>query len=190
MRLNPDGSWGYAVPPFYDDSTHAHATGGLSASNGDTPAKDCSLAIDAQNNLYLAWTEESFIDGPRDIQAYRSTGPQTWERVGAPLSAFDAFTYAAQPRIQTTPSGKIFITWVEFDGNADPIHQNLFASHWDNQTWKTLTNQNGINDGQKSSTCPMLAIDSHERPVVTWQESRSIGDDFAGEYVYVRRHNN
>ncbi len=190
MRLHPDGSWGYAVPPFYDDSTHDHATGGLSASNGDTPAKDCSLTIDAQNNLYLAWSEERYTDGAPDIHVYRSSGPQAWERIGIALSTFEGVTYAGQPRIQATPSGKLFVTWHEFDWTAETGITRLFASYWDNQSWNTLTTRSGINEGQKNSVRPMLAIDSFGRPVVTWYESHDNGDDFAGDYVYVRRYNN
>ncbi|QRO00992.1 Ig-like domain-containing protein [Archangium violaceum] len=190
MRFQPNGSWAYAVPPFYGNDTTGYVSGGLSASSGDTPAKDCSLSIDAQNNLYLAWSEETLINGPQDIQVYRSTGPQSWERIGSPLSAFDGFSFAIQPRIQVTPSGKLFVTWIEFDGTIESTHQNLFASHWDNQTWNTLTTQDGINEGQNINIHPMLAIDFSGRPVIAWHNGHVIGGDFAGDYLYVRRYNN
>ncbi|WP_257458116.1 Ig-like domain-containing protein [Archangium lipolyticum] len=189
MRLPKGGSWVYAVPPFHGDDTTGYVSGGLSASTGATFAKDCSLSIDAQNNLYLAWSEESNTGSP-DVHVYRSSGPQTWERVGSALSSFGGITYAGQPRIQSTSAGKLFLTWHEFDGTAETGYTHLFASYWDNQSWKTLTTRNGINEGQKSSVRPMLAIDSSGRPVVAWYESRNIGDDFAGDYVYVRRYNN
>ncbi|HYO66344.1 MAG TPA: Ig-like domain-containing protein, partial [Archangium sp.] len=45
MRLQSDGSWAYAVPPFHGDDINGHVSGGLSASTGATPASDCSLTI-------------------------------------------------------------------------------------------------------------------------------------------------
>ncbi|WP_075207313.1 Ig-like domain-containing protein [Archangium violaceum] len=189
MRLQSNGSWASAVPPFYGDDTNGYVSGGLSASTGATYARDCSLAIDAQNNLYLAWTEESYIDGPRDIQIFRSTGPQSWERVGDPMSAYGGYTYAGQARLQATPSGNLFITWKEFDGMAETGYYHLFASYWDSTTWNSLTTGDGINQGQKNSQSPMLAIDSARRPVVAWHESRDAVENSMGDHVYVRRYN-
>ena len=189
MRLQPDGSWTYAVPPFYGDDTNGYIYGGLSVSSGTTPASDCSLTIDAQNNLYLAWTEVSYNDGPNDIQVFRSTGPQSWERIGSPLSAFAGFTYATQARLLATPSGKLFVTWAESNINAETGYRHLFASYWNNDSWISLTTADGINQGQHNSLWPMLAIDSAERAVVSWYESRDAADDSIGEYLYVRRYN-
>jgi Bacterial Ig-like domain/Bacterial Ig domain len=190
MRHQQDGYWDYAVPPFSGDAAHEFVYGGLSASNDYTPANDCSLTIDAQDNLYLTWTEQPYVDGPYNVQVYRSTGPQSWERVGSALSAYGALTDAHQARVQATSSGKLFVTWMEFDGNTESGYEHLFSSYWDNQSWKSLTTSEGINQGQKSSLCPVLAIDSSERPVIAWYESRNVGPDFAGDYVYVRRYNN
>ncbi len=191
MRLKPGGYWEYAVPPFYGDDVNGYyVSGGLSVSGESTSAFDCSLAIDAQNNLYLAWTEETYVDGARDIQVFRSTGPQSWERMGSELSAYRGFTYAGQARIQATPAGKLFVTWNEFDGNIETGYLHLFASYWDDQSWNSLTTTNGINHEQKSSLQPMLAVDSSGRPVVAWYESHRAGYEFAGDHVYVRRLNN
>ena len=192
MRLKADGYWEYAVPPFYDDDVNGYyVSGGLSASpGGNTWAFDCSLTIDAQNNLYLAWTEESYLDGARDVQVFRSTGPQSWERMGSALSTYSGFTYAGQARIQATLAGKLFVTWNESDGDAETGYIHLFASYWDNQSWQSLTVTNGINQGQKSSLRPALAVDSSGRPVVAWYESHNAGHEFAGDDVHVRRFNN
>jgi len=189
MRLQPDIYWAYAVPPFYGDDANGYVSGGLSASTGATPARDCSLTIDAQNNLYLAWTEESYIDGPRDIHVFRSTGPQSWERIGSPLSTYGGFTYAGQAQLQATPSGKLFVTWREFDGIAEAGYIHLFTSYWDNSSWNSLTTSDGINQDSMSSLRPMLAIDSSGRPVIAWYESRSGAEDSTGDYIYVRRYN-
>jgi hypothetical protein len=187
MRLKPDGYWEYAVPPFYGDDVNGYVSGGLSAFGGNTPATDCSLSIDAQNNLYLAWMEASYSDRAGDLQVFRSTGPQSWEQVGGALSAYGAGTSAEQARVQVTPAGKLFVTWNEFDGYAEGYY-HLFASHWDNQSWNSLTTMNGINQGPKSGLRPVLAVDSSGRPVVAWYEG--YGYDLAGDYVYVRRYNN
>ena len=128
--------------------------------------------------------------GQEDIQVFHSVGPQTWERIGSPLSAFGDLTPARQARIQATASGKVFVTWHEFDGNTDTGYVHLFTSYWDNQAWSSLTTSAGINQGQQNCIRPMLSIDSFGRPVVAWFESRGGGDDFAGDYVYVRRYNN
>jgi hypothetical protein len=193
MRSRQDGNWDYAVPPFSGDRINGYVSGGLSASNGYTPARDCSLSIDHKDNLYISWAESSYYDdGPHDIQIYRSVGPQSWERVGSPLSAFDGNTYARQARIKITPSGKIFVTWHEWDGNAETGYTQLFSQYWDGQSWKSLTERNGIsqNPSQKSSQHSMLAIDSSERPVVSWYESQNYDDGSPGDHVYVRRYNN
>ncbi|HYO73749.1 MAG TPA: hypothetical protein VEU33_47560, partial [Archangium sp.] len=114
---------------------------------------------------------------------------QSWMRVGMPLSAYNAFTFAGQPRIQATASGKLFIAWREFDGNAETGRQHLFASHWSNDTWNILTTPDGINQGLMNSLRPMLAIDSSERAVVAWYESHAGVNDSLGDYLYVRRYN-
>jgi hypothetical protein len=191
MRSRQDGYWDYAVPSFSGDPTNGYVSGGLSVSNGYTPAFDCSLTIDSQDNLYLTWTESSYYDGPHDIQVYRSVGPQSWARVGNALSAFDGNTYASQARVKTTPSGKVFVTWHEWDGNAKSYKQ-LFSSYWDNQSWKSLTALDGINQNQsqKMSQHSVLAIDSSERPIVIWYESQNFDAGSPGDYVYVRRYNN
>ncbi len=189
MRMQPTGSWDYAVPPFQGDDTSGDVHGGLSATTGATLAQDCSLTIDSQNNLYLAWTEESYFDGPKDIHVFRSIGAQSWERVGSPLSTYGARTHAGQARLKSTPSGKLFVAWKEFDGDTETGYSHLFASYWNNNSWNSLTTSVGINQGQGNSLRPMLAIDSAERPVAAWYESRNLFDDANGDYVYVRRHN-
>ncbi|WP_375772508.1 Ig-like domain-containing protein [Archangium gephyra] len=190
MRLQPDNSWDYAVPPAHSyDDPGGYVSGGLSASTGATSARDCSLTVDAQNNLYLAWAEESYFDGPRDIQIFRSTGAQSWERVGIPLSAYGGRSYAGQARLQATPAGKLFVTWKEFDGNLETGREHLFASRWNNNSWSSLVASDGINQGMQNSLRPMLVIDSAERPIVAWHESREATDNAAGDYVYVRRYN-
>ncbi|HEX5749764.1 MAG TPA: Ig-like domain-containing protein [Archangium sp.] len=190
MRMQSDGSWAFAVPPFYGDDTNGYVSGGLSVSTGATPASDCSLTIDAQNNLYLAWAEESYFDGPRDIQIFRSTGPQSWDRVGSPLSAYSGYTYAAQTRLRATPSGKLFVTWTEFDGIAETGYMHLFTSYWDSKSWNSLTGKDGMNQSQKSSAQPALILDSTGRPVLVWPEGRNAaGSGGLGEYAYVQRYN-
>ncbi|MFE8600264.1 Ig-like domain-containing protein [Archangium violaceum] len=189
MRLQPDDSWAYAVPPFYGDDTNGYVYGGLSVSSGATPARDCSLAIDAQDNLYLAWSEVSHTDGPNDIQVFRSSGPQSWERIGSPLNAYGGYTNARQARLQVTALGKIFVTWAESDTNTEIGYRHLFASYWSNDSWISLTTPDGINQGQNNSLRPMLAIDSSERLMVSWYESRNSVDDAMGDYLYVRRYN-
>jgi hypothetical protein len=189
MRLLSDNSWTYAVKPFYSDDTNGYSSGGLSASTGSTSARDCSLTIDAQNNLYLAWTEASYSDNSTDIQIFRSTAPQSWERIGSPLSAFGGSSNAGQARLQATASGKLFVTWAESEINTETGYRHLFASYWNNDSWNSLTIPDGINQGQNNSLRPMLAIDSAERPVVSWYESRDSVDDSIGDYIYVRRYN-
>lgn len=190
MRLQPDNSWDYAVPPARSyDEPGGYASGGLSASTGTTSARDCSLTIDAQNNLYLAWAEESYTDGLKDIHIFRSTGPQSWERIGSPLSAYGGNTYAGQARLQATTAGKLFVAWTEFDGNSETGYVHLFSSYWNNNSWNSLTSPDGINQGPKSSLRPMLAIDSAGRPVIAWHESRDAVNEATGDYVYVRRYN-
>jgi hypothetical protein len=189
MRLQPDGSWAYAVPPFYGNDTDGYVSGGLSASTEATSARDCSLTIDAHNNLYLAWTEESYLDGPRDIQIVRSTGPQSWERVGSPLSAYGGYTYAGEARLRATPTGKLFVTWTEFDGIAETGYVHLFASYWDTKSWNSLTVKDGMNQSRKSSAQPALVLDSIGRPVLGWHEGRNAAGSGGGEYAYVQRFN-
>ncbi|WNG56490.1 hypothetical protein F0U59_18320 [Archangium gephyra] len=189
MRLQSTGSWDYAVPPFYGDETNGYVSGGLSASTGTTSARDCSLSIDAQNILYLAWTEVSHPDGVTDIQVFRSVAPQSWERIGSPLSTFDGFTHAGQARLQATSSGKLFVTWAESDINIETGYRHLFASYWSNDSWTSLTTPDGINKDQDNSLRPMIAIDSAERPIVSWYESRDSVNDSSGDHLYVRRYN-
>ncbi len=188
MRLKPDGYWEYAVPPFSGDDVNGYVSGGLSAFGEETTAADCSLAIDAQNNLYLAWAEAPDNRSLRDIQVFRSTGPQSWERMGGALSAFGIGTSAEQARIQVTPDGKLFVAWREFDGNVETGYEHLFVSHWDKQSWNSLTTRTGITQGPASTLRPALAVDSSGRPVVAWYES--YGENIPGDSVYVRRYNN
>jgi hypothetical protein len=189
MKYSTNNKWDYAVPPFRGDETNGYISGGLSATpGGDTGAKDCSLSIGANNALYLAWSEESYSEGPGDIQVFRSTSEQSWERMGPALSAYGARTQASLPNAKTSTAGKTFISWQEFSWDNDGSTQS-FVSTWEQNAWTSLSNAHGINQGQKSSNQSTLAIDQFERPIIAWFESRGAGDDFTGGYIYTRRRN-
>ncbi|WP_076606354.1 Ig-like domain-containing protein [Cystobacter fuscus] len=186
---NTRDKWEYAVPPFEGNETTGYISGGLSATpGGETWAKDCSLSIGLNNTLFLAWAEESYIDGPGDIQVFRSVGEQSWERMGPALSAYDARTQASLPNIKTSPTDKTFTSWQEFSWDNDGSRQS-FISAWEHNTWNSLSNANGINAGQKSSIRSTVSIDQSERPIIAWFEGRGAGDYLSGEYLYIRRYN-
>ncbi|OJH38270.1 Ig-like domain-containing protein [Cystobacter ferrugineus] len=189
MQYNStNNKWEYAVPPFQGNDTTGYISGGLSATPGDTWAKDCSLSIGSNNTLYLAWSEESAPDGPRDIQVFHSIGKQSWERRGQAQSAYGAYTYASRPDIKISLKGRAFISWQEFSWSNDGSTQS-FVSTWEEDAWTSLSDTNGINYGQKNSTRSELAVDQFERPTIAWFESMSVGDDFTGDFIYIRRRN-
>ncbi|WP_395835920.1 Ig-like domain-containing protein [Cystobacter fuscus] len=186
---NASNKWEYAVPPFRGDDTNGYISGGLSATpGGETLAKDCSLAIGLNNNLYLAWSEESAPDGARDIQVFHSTGEQSWEKMGAALSAYNAYTTTSFPDTKVSPTGRVFVGWQEFSWDNDGSRQS-FVSTWEGNSWTSLSSANGINYGQKSSIRSTLAVDQSERPVIAWLDSGNVGDNFTGNYIYIRRRN-
>jgi hypothetical protein len=190
MRLLLNGDWGYAVPPFMNDDINGYVSGGLSGSTGRASANDCSLAIDAENNTYLSWTEESYNDGPFDTQVFRSVGPQSWQRVGNPLSAHSAYTSTGKSKIKSTAQGRIFVAWQEFsfDSNGDP-GIDLFASTWNKTAWTNLSPKNGINQRPPNSLHIQMSVDTSERIIVAWTQSDNGVEELKGDRIQVRRHN-
>jgi len=185
---NKDGTWHYAVPPFQDGSS-SYNSGGLSSSTDSPAAKNCSLTIDSQDNLYLAWEEASYYDGPSDIQIFRSTGPQSWIRTGNSLSSFTGHaTFARLADIHATGTGKIFTTWREFSWYKDGF-EHLLSSTWNGSNWLSLTDTNGINKDQSAILTSKIKTNSTEQPVIIWLEDNSGADPYSGRRLYVRKHN-
>ncbi|WP_157775668.1 Ig-like domain-containing protein [Melittangium boletus] len=183
-----NGTWHYAVPPFQDSST-PNNSGGLSSSTDFPAAKNCSLTIDLQNNLHLAWEETSQHDAPSDIHVFRSSGAQTWTRTGHPLSSFSGLaTFARFPSIHATESGRIFTTWREFSWYKDGF-EHLLSSSWDGSNWTSLTATDGLNKTQDTVLISRIKTNSHEQPIVIWLEDNSSRDPYSGRRLYVRKHN-
>lgn len=191
MRLLSNENWDYAVPPFSGNDASGYISGGLTTiSSGERWVKTCSLTIDAQDNLYLAWEEESYTNGPVDTQVFRSTGAKSWERLGSPLSAYGSYsTSTSISKIRSTKTGKIFISWQEFDGNTETGYDHLFSSFWDGSTWINITSDIFRQQcGQSLEYSFAFAVDAANRIVTTCQDSTNLSP-YPGINIHTERYN-
>ena len=175
-----NGKWTHTTQQPQEESS-GHYAGGLKATPESSWPRDCSLSIDTENTLHLAWTEESYLNGPHDTQAFQSTSPQVWKRTGSPLSAKDGHTAASNVKIATTNSRNRSIIWEEFSWDNNGITQ-LYFSTWNNDSWSPTANINNKSQQHKNTNQSTLAMDKLGRATIAWTEG-------SGELMHVIRHN-
>jgi hypothetical protein len=151
--------------------------GALSAVTGATNALEPSLALDGTGNPIVAWHESNGND--TNIYTYRYSG--TWQNVGGALSASSIDgSNALSPSLDLDSSFNPVIAWKESSGIGTP--DDVYVSRLVAGTWQSVGGALSAVTGLTNVGNPSLALDSLNKPVVTWDETAG-----ASNNIYVRR---
>ncbi len=153
----------------------------LQVTSATSSQREPTVAIDSNDNVYLAWTDER--NGNQDVyaQSFTSTGTARW---AADLMVNDLASSSNQynPSIAINASNIIYIAWTdERNGNQDIYAQKLTASG--SRQWTADVRVN-VNLGNSSQSIPDLTINPVTGlPYATWQDDR-VGnfDIYAAEF--------
>ena len=151
----------------------------LSANPGATGAWNPSLAIGADNELVIAWSEEdaTVATFPEYVHVHSWDG-QSWLPLGGALSAVPgSFAGVSRPTLQTGPDGAPVVAWNEWDGQKTQIH----VQSWDGSSWQPIgTPQSPADPDTYLRDALSLALDENGFPTVaSYAEDGSMpGIDF------------
>ncbi len=115
-----------------------------------------SLAIDPEDAVHLAWTEQA---GP-DLQIFHAVwADEAW----SPRTQVSATPgYSGYPSIAVDGQDRLHVVWYGFDGSTYQVYYRARAS---NGTWeRTETVSTGLQDANN----PALALGPDDRPHVAW----------------------
>ena len=154
--------------------------GGISNSNGD--ALTPSIAVDADGNPMVAWTDSNYCeyyDCDREIYLKRYNG-SSWEEFssgsasngGISNNTSDSF----RPSLAADSDGNPIVAWENYSSGT----YQIFAKRWDenNRIWVEMDGSatgGGISDGNDYSKWPSLAIHPDGSPVAAWQYGSPYG---------------
>jgi serine/threonine protein kinase len=159
--------------------------GGISQSPGDS--RDPSLALDAEDRPWVAWSEE--VNGKNEIYLRRWDGTN-WVEVGGSGSKgglSGSLNYSRQPVLALDPAGLPVVCWYCLPNPVPPGggRHEIYLKRWDGERWAELGKSatgGGISSTPGESYSPCLALDRSGNPTVAWY------DDSAGNYeIYLRR---
>lgn len=141
------------------------ASGG-GISNDTSRSIFSAIAIDRNDNIYVAWTNQE--SGNDRIYIKYWNGEQWGElgegsATGIGISEIDG---ASAPDLAITSDGIVFVVWGHrFEG---PI----YAKQWDGLVWNDVGNnsssQLGISGLEGESAWPIITLDQADRPYVAW----------------------
>ena len=157
------------------------ASGG-GVSNDTRFSGNSSLAIGSDNLPVVAWT--AYGDGPGDIHLRRWNG-STWVEMGGSASGGGISNSSGEsqfPSLAVGSDGAPVVAWS--DSNGGNLSE-IYLRRWNGSSWVGLggsTSGGGISNTGGYSWRPSLAMDSANRPMVTWHDL-SIGNS----EVYFRR---
>ncbi len=157
------------------------ASGGGVSNDGRFSAHS-SLTIGSDNLPVVAWT--AYGDGPGDIYLRRWNG-SAWVEMGGSASGGGISNSSGEsqfPSLAIGGDGVPVVAWS--DSNGGNLSE-IYLRRWNGSAWVGLggsTSGGGISNTGGYSWWPSLAMDSANRPMVTWHDL-SIGNS----EVYFRR---
>jgi hypothetical protein len=183
FELAATGNWQHIIPISSGDSIKGYTSGGLSVSKGKTFAKNCSLAMDENGALYLAWAEEPSIEEASDIHVFRSTDHQSWTKLGSSLNAINGYTSAYIPKLQVLSQDKVGVLWIEFSWYKEGF-SHIFSSTWNKGSWVQTTPPQGLNEDQSSASQIQFSSDRYGRNLISYLK------DTPPQNIVILRQNN
>lgn len=189
MKHATDDSWAYAVPPFGGNDESGYVSGGLSVTPDQTSAQNCSLGLGANDELFLAWAEESSLNWGQDIHSFKLIGEQSWTRIGSIQNGFSGLSRAAHPIVKISRHGKIFTSWMELSWNDRGPIDNFFVSEWNGTVWVFHPSETEVMPKEHDVVDIAFVVDALERPIVSWLDKGSNVESKSGAYIFIRRKN-
>jgi len=161
--------------------------GGISDSDGTSSAP--SVAAAPGGALYVAWHDDSDVDGEDEIYVRRWDG-NSWEEVG-PGSATgggisDNDGVSREPSVAIGLDGNPIVAW--HDNSPGERNYETYVRRWDGSAWVEVgtgsATGGGISGNDGYSTHPSLAIAPDGTPHVAWSDD----SNHSGKpEIYVRR---
>jgi hypothetical protein len=140
--------------------------GGMLTVGGQMASFDIAIAIDSQDNPFLAWPESA--SGAVDIQVQHWNG-SSWAAVGGALSATSSLSSdALEPSLALDAADKPVVAWAEDSGSG--VTQ-VFVQLWNGSNWVAVGSGPLSDTAGKTSFSPSLALDSTGKPIVAFAEN-------------------
>ncbi len=137
------------------------------AAEGATPARGPSLAVAADNTVYLAWTVGE--DRAADIQVAKSG--DAGRSFGAPRIAFESDGHADAPKIAVDSAGTVHLVYAESPaGPFDRYHIRYTRSNDGARTFaKPRDISSPLPQEFESANFPALSVDAEGKLYVLWE---------------------
>jgi len=143
-----------------------------------------SLALDASNNIYVAFQASDGTNPDINVSTY-DEATTAWLAVGSALDN-NAANLALLPSLAVSSSGELFVAWRE-NRSADPDDKaaELFVKTWNGSAWVSLGDSLNINKNERADEFS-IALGSNDQPVVAWSEFENLENS---SNVYVKQWN-
>ncbi len=137
------------------------------AGGGSDPARGPSLAVGADNTVYLAWTVGE--DRAADIHVAKSS--DAGRSFGAPRIAFESDGHADAPKIAVDNAGTVHLVYAE--SPAGPFERYHIRYTRSNDGARTFANPREISSPLpaefESSSFPALRVDAEDNLYLLWE---------------------
>jgi hypothetical protein len=154
---------------------------GSGISNSNATASLPSVAIDANNNVYIAYQDDS--DGDLDIYVMCWDGSQ-WIDLG---NISDNDGQSSAPAIAVNTTGDVYVVWRDDSDGDNEIYVKKYDGNWgelNDASVISSASAGGISNNAGNSLTPSIAIDIAGNIYVAWEDD-SDGDP----EIYVKRWN-
>jgi hypothetical protein len=139
----------------------------IAGGGGAHPARGPSLAVGADNAVYLAWTVGE--DRAADIRVVKSG--DAGRSFGAPRIAFESDGHADAPKIAVDSAGAVHLVYAE--GPAGPFERYHIRYTRSNDGARTFDKPREISSplpqGFESANFPALSVDAEDNLYVLWE---------------------
>ena len=143
----------------------------INSQSGASASYAPAIALDNNDYLYVAWTDERNGNGDIYLAKYNSSGQAVWSPDNIIVSA-DTDYNQKFPSLAITTADNIYLNWVdERNGNQDIYAQKLDTNG--NRLWTDDPKIN-INSGSSSQNNPEIIINPFDNNAyAAWQDDRN-----------------
>lgn len=176
--------WKDGLSAWQEVGSGSASGGGIS--DNDSTSYAPSIAVAADNAVYLAWTDRDASD--TEIYLKRYTDSTGWQELG-PHSASDGGISnnegsSLDPDVAVGPDGRPAVVWSDLSG----FNAEIFMRRWNGTAWSPVGAGSGANLGISStsgfSATPSLAFGPDAVPWVAWSDNSTTNTN---PQIYLRR---